>query len=1524
MKSCKHLFVLCAALFALNSNAQTNHDCASDHLNDSLMNHNQGFSRSYFYMEQKLAQMEALSAADRTNDIYVIPVVVHIIHEGEPYGTGSNISDEQIFSAIDALNEDFRRVDGSNGYGDGPDIGIEFCLAARTPAGSATNGIVRVNGSSVTNYAEMGIEASGGNGADEAAVKALSTWPRASYMNIWVVNEIENNNAGNGIQGYAYFPFNSPIDGIVILHNAFGTVGNVKSNTDMNRTLTHEVGHYFGLYHTFHDTSTCGTETSCTTQGDRVCDTPVTIQSASCTTPACSGTQQVENYMDYTPETCQNMFSEGQKLRMRTTLETQRTTLLSSLGCMPVFTRDAGITAILSPTGTGCAGGISPQVTLTNFGSSTITSIAILSNVDGGANSTFNWTGSLASGASTTVTLGSINPSGGDHTLYAWTSNPNGQADQNTSNDQSSGAFSISSGAPAVLTVTLDYFGSETTWNIAQGTEILLTGGPYVNNQQGLQVNTNICLAAGCYTLTMVDQYGDGQGFTNGSYSLTSPSGTVLANGSGNWGADNIHPFCLENTTPVGNPPVASFTIQDNSVCRNTQVDFTSTSTNSPTSYSWTFEGGTPATSTQANPQNIVWAAGGTYDVTLIATNAHGSNTYTCSNCMTVFAGSTVALTATSPLCSTGNTGNIVSNVTGNSPYTYLWSNNSASANLTNLGAGAYSVTVTDANGCTATASATIAQPAALTISGTAAQPSCSGGGSIVVTTAGGTGTRTVTWSNGATGNSVSNLAAGSYTATVTDANGCTASTGFTISAISSIAITGNVVNISCPTFTNGAITVTASGGTGNKTFSWSNGASGGTISNLSAGTYTVTATDAAGCTATQSFTVIAPSPIVLTGTVAHVTCNGGSNGSISVTATGGTGNKTVSWSNGMTGASIANLSAGNYSVTVTDANGCIKMQSFTINQPQPLVTNLSEFDIACGDEFGSAQMSPTGGTTPYSYVWSSGGNGTSVSGLNIGEYTATVTDANGCLASTSFSITAQSGLSVVIAKTDISCYGAQDGSATALSNGGTGIYSYVWNTGANTTAISGLAAGSYTVTVTDSEGCVGSAETTIAEPVALSVAIFKQDEQCFGMNNGTATATALGGEAPYAFQWSNGETTSFISGLSGGTHNLIVTDANGCMVSESIAIEPATLMIASTMLLSDETCEGNDGSALLSIEGGDPGYFIAWSNGTSDPLLDQVAAGTYIWNATDVNGCSVNGQVIIPYSCVIDIPTTQLTDAYCNAVDVAMNTVIECQEVPGASMYHWRFINSAGALVSDEYSLGTSFYTSQIPGVQAGLYLAITVKALVGEEWGPFGATCGLTIAGEVQEVLPGLIDEDCGTIITEWGHIIHSTIVPNAINYQWHITGPNYDWTTYTTIPQLVIESAMQLELGSTYDVQMRCAMGDNSFTPWGPTCTFTVEVVDNIEDLSVWNGIVTVYPNPSNGEYLYFNIPINTVVKNIELFGMNGQLVQRFTTELNSIQGQQQELRFIQTLPTGIYILRYEFNGILNEEKLMVQRQ
>jgi len=240
------------------------------------------------------------------------------------------------------------------------------------------------------------------------------------------------------------------------------------------------------------------------------------------------------------------------------------------------------------------------------------------------------WTGSLLSGTSITINLTAISPSPGPHSFYAWTSNPNGQSDQNTINDQSNASFVVANGATATLVVTVDYFGSETTWQVTNASNaIVFNGGPYVNNQQGLQYTVPLCLSPGCYTLTFTDAYGDGQGFTSGNYVLYDANNAIFGQASGNWGEQSVENFCITGEVP-GNIPVANFNIQDNTVCRNTQIDFTNTSTNLPTSYSWIFEGGTPATSTLANPQNIVWANAGTFDVTLTATNASGSHTYFC------------------------------------------------------------------------------------------------------------------------------------------------------------------------------------------------------------------------------------------------------------------------------------------------------------------------------------------------------------------------------------------------------------------------------------------------------------------------------------------------------------------------------------------------------------------------------------------------------------------------------------------------------------------------------------------------------------------------------------------------------------------------------------------------------------------------------------------------------------------------------------------------------------------------------
>jgi len=452
-------------------------------------------------------KMRAAAQASVVESVYTLPVVFHIIHVGEPIGIGSNISDAQVESAIVALNQHYRKVPGSTGDGAGVDSNIQFVLAKRDPYGNASNGIVRVNGSGVANYATMGIEASGYAGAIEEDVKALSTWPRDQYVNVWVVNEIANNNGGSGIQGYAYFPVNLPIDGIVVLSSAVGTMGTAKSYTNEGKVLSHEVGHYLNLYHTFNSTSACGVETNCSTQGDRVCDTPPTPQGGSCSSPQCSGTQQVQNYMDYTSETCQDMFSQGQKDRMRSALEVLRTPILSSLGGVPVTELDAAIAPYGMPASFCNSVSYQPKATLTNVGSTTITTATVRYRVDGGSWESVAFSGAIASGSSTIVTLPALSTlSPGGHTIEFNVTSPNGGTDLNPSNDSSSLSFTVPTNPETInVKFTLDYFGSENTYVGTLSGVNVFSGGPFADSAQGTVVNNYHCLAPGCYTVTVSD-----------------------------------------------------------------------------------------------------------------------------------------------------------------------------------------------------------------------------------------------------------------------------------------------------------------------------------------------------------------------------------------------------------------------------------------------------------------------------------------------------------------------------------------------------------------------------------------------------------------------------------------------------------------------------------------------------------------------------------------------------------------------------------------------------------------------------------------------------------------------------------------------------------------------------------------------------------------------------------------------------------------------------------------------------------
>lgn len=320
-------------------------------------------------ISEALLQKALTSTNKNANQVYQVPVVIHVMHLGESVGTGNNISNTQIMSGIDQLNEDFRNINGL-----GIDAKIEFVLAKQDPNGNATTGIVRYDASGIPNYSTSGM-AVATTGADELAVKSASIWPNTSYYNIWLVNEIEGNDGGFGTQGFAYLPgASSARDGAVLLNTAWGDQGTVKNWNNLGVTITHEMGHALGLYHTFfiqNDADTtangCPVNNDCSLEGDLCCDTdPHKVSpSFSCKTDdinPCTGNLYgdiVRNYMDYSDQACQVMFSADQIARMRAALEGPRASLLTSKGLEKPIAACVGVSAPSTCTPTTQADGLS-------------------------------------------------------------------------------------------------------------------------------------------------------------------------------------------------------------------------------------------------------------------------------------------------------------------------------------------------------------------------------------------------------------------------------------------------------------------------------------------------------------------------------------------------------------------------------------------------------------------------------------------------------------------------------------------------------------------------------------------------------------------------------------------------------------------------------------------------------------------------------------------------------------------------------------------------------------------------------------------------------------------------------------------------------------------------------------------------------------------------------------------------------------------------------------------------------------
>ena len=484
------------------------------------------------------------------------------------------------------------------------------------------------------------------------------------------------------------------------------------------------------------------------------------------------------------------------------------------------------------------------------------------------------------------------------------------------------------------------------------------------------------------------------------------------------------------------------------------------------------------------SPYSVLWSDGTTGDFnTALESGDVSAEVTDASGCeaLVIFTLASVddiqvTIEAQSPSCFGFFDGFVCANVEGGTgPYTYLWSNNTTSDCNDNANAGTYNVTITDSGNCTQAANFVLEEPLALVINADINNISCDGAsdeGIIVVNVSGGVSPYTYLWSNGATSSINSGLTADTYTVTATDANSCTIISTYSVSTSSAITILESISQISCAGVDDGAIELQPAGGTGNYTYIWSNGATTSAIINLTPGIYSVTVSDGGDCDALATFTIVELAELSISANVTNAGCNMETNGAITVIVSGGVEPYDYNWGSGQNTATINNLAAGNYIVTVTDANFCFVTMQFTIGEGAVLSVNAEVKNVFCFDgSDGSIIVTDiVGGVPPFSYNWDNGIMSSELIGLSAGDFTVTATDAAGCVVEAVFTVAEPTELTV----TGNIEYAADDESSIALATaGGNPPYTYNWSNGATTPNIGNLPEGSFAVTVTDNNGCI-------------------------------------------------------------------------------------------------------------------------------------------------------------------------------------------------------------------------------------------------------------------------------------------------------------------------------------------------------------------------------------------------------------------------------------------------------------------
>ena len=346
----------------------------------------------------------------------------------------------------------------------------------------------------------------------------------------------------------------------------------------------------------------------------------------------------------------------------------------------------------------------------------------------------------------------------------------------------------------------------------------------------------------------------------------------------------------------------------------------------------------------------------------------------------------------------------------GTLPYSFSWSNGHTNEDLSGVGAGNYTVTITDNSGCSLTRNFTITEPLPITVNETIADADCfgAGDGSIDLSVSGGVAPYAYQWSNGETTEDLFNLSGGTYSVTITDGNACVTSLTYVVDEPSeALALAASTTDELCNGDGQGAINLTVTGGTAPYTYQWNTGQNVEDIAGLNQGVYQVTVVDANGCSVSASYTISGPDLLQVSASSENVICNGEADGTIDLTVLGGTAPYTYSWSNGQTTEDINNLSPGNYSITITDANGCESAGTYSISEPLALIANASVGNVSCfGADDGKIDLSVSGGNAPYSFQWSAGSSVNSeLFVTEPGRVTLEVSDLRGCFQMNSISV---------------------------------------------------------------------------------------------------------------------------------------------------------------------------------------------------------------------------------------------------------------------------------------------------------------------------------------------------------------------------------------------------------------------------------------------------------------------------------------------------------------------------------------